>query len=521
MFLDLRLGALHEPRSGRTWSPAAIRARIAARIAHYGRLGIGTGDRVFCFHGNTLEFFADLLAVWSLGASAVPVDSRLAWFEIETLVRCARPRFALWRDATDLADASRLAEMGVRALASTEVDSGSPNAGLAARGEGPAAESARGRVPFALDGEALILFTSGTTGQPKGVVHTHRSLLSRWMSLRDHLGTANFRRTLCLLPTHFGHGLICNCLFPWLSGQELFIVPPFQSDLLLELGGIIDEHRITFLSSVPSVWNVTLKMGAPPRAHSLERVFCGSAPLSAHTWVRIQEWAGIRDVYNAYGITETGSWVAGTTVRGFTPEDGLVGEPWGAVVKILQSGTTDCPPDEADECAPGEAGHVWLKTPALMQGYLGRDDLTDRVLTRGWFLTGDIGTIDERGWLYLRGRERDEINKGGMKIFPADIDAVIDRFEHTADVCAFGYSDPLYGEEVGVAIVLRRSDAAALRALYEFTALHLAKHKLPRRWYLLDTIPRTSRGKVNRGTVAETCAGLESVNPAPPGPGPA
>ncbi len=132
-----------------------------------------------------------------------------------------------------------------------------------------------------LDDDALILFTSGTTGQPKGVVHTHRSLRARWTSLRDHLGLGPYRRTLCLLPTHFGHGLICNCLFPWLSGCELFIQPPFRPELLAQLGAVVDEHEITFMSSVPAVWRIAERLAKPPQAGSLERVFVGSAPLTA------------------------------------------------------------------------------------------------------------------------------------------------------------------------------------------------------------------------------------------------
>jgi acyl-CoA synthetase (AMP-forming)/AMP-acid ligase II len=97
-------------------------------------------------------------------------------------------------------------------------------------------------------------------------VHTHRSLRARWIGLRQALDVESFRRTLCLLPTHFGHGLICNCLFPWLSGCDLFVTPPFQPDLLMRLGSLVDEHRITFLSSVPSMWRVALKLARPPRA---------------------------------------------------------------------------------------------------------------------------------------------------------------------------------------------------------------------------------------------------------------
>jgi acyl-CoA synthetase (AMP-forming)/AMP-acid ligase II len=148
-----------------------------------------------------------------------------------------------------------------------------------------------------------------------------------------------------------------------------------------------------------------------------------------------------------------------------------------------------------------------------MQGYFGRDDLTHQVVSQGWFMTGDIGLVDDRGLLYLRGREREEINKGGMKVYPGDIDAAIERFEGTADVCSFGYGDdPLYGQNIGVALVMKDTDDETIRNLYAWTKQLLAKHQMPMRWYLLESIPRTSRGKVNRVNVAEVCATLTPLD---------
>jgi acyl-CoA synthetase (AMP-forming)/AMP-acid ligase II len=147
-----------------------------------------------------------------------------------------------------------------------------------------------------------------------------------------------------------------------------------------------------------------------------------------------------------------------------------------------------------------------------MRGYLGRDDLTNEVVAAGWFRTGDIGLLDTRGWLYLRGRQREEINKGGMKVHPADIDAVAERFAATVDVCTFAVEDELLGEDVGVALVLRERDPATLRQLHEWMAQHLARHQMPKRWYLVDEIPRTSRGKINRSVVAERCVGLQPID---------
>jgi acyl-CoA synthetase (AMP-forming)/AMP-acid ligase II len=496
---DSSLGCLVDPLSDRVWEAADVLARCGRRMALFTALGVRSRDRVFLHYGNRPEFFADLLAIWFLGGCAVPVDGRLTASEVDNLARFAQPRISLWEQEPDAELARSLSGLGVGIALLGD------GAGKAA---GPCTASP-GR--FSLDDDALILFTSGTTGQPKGVVHTHRSLRARWMSLRQSLGVESFRRTLCLLPTHFGHGLICNSLFPWLFGQDLYILPPFRADLLVQLGPLLDRHEITFLSSVPSVWRLALKTARPPESRILERVFCGSAPLSASLWRSIQEWTGAREVFNAYGITETGSWLAGTTLAGFEPEDGLVGEAWGGVVRIFRSRETSNPSGLAEPCSPGEPGYVWVNTPALMRGYLDREDLTEQVVSRGWFMTGDIGLLDERGWLYLRGREREEINRGGMKIYPADIDSVAERFEGTRDVCSFAYPDALHGENVGIAVVLDSPGEAVLRRLQEWCATYLSRDQLPRRWYVLDEIPRTSRGKVNREAVARRCAELREA----------
>ena len=498
MFLDLQVGDLSEPVRGRRWTRAEVPREVVARAQRLVRRGLGPGDRALLLFGNRLEFFAELLAIWRVGAVAIPLDARLTAFEVETLAGAARPRLGLVDDGTTGAVRAALATAGVGIVDAIEPPGSADGPPLPARAK--------------LDDDALILFTSGSTGNPKGVVHTHRSLRARWITLRQALGLDAFRRTLCLLPTHFGHGLICNALYPWLSGQDLLVTPPFQPDLLMRLGALVDEHEVTFMSSVPSMWRLALKLAKRPQKGTLERVHVGSAPLSAQAWQDIRTWTGTPAVCNAYGITETGSWVAGLAGHDVVPEDGLIGEGWGAVVQVLRTREGGAPLDPSQICEVDEPGFVWLNTPALMRGYLDRDDLTEQVVCEGWFLTGDIGVLDARGRLVLRGRERDEINKGGTKIYPGDVDAVVERFPHTTDVCTFALDDPAYGQNVGMAVVLDDASPATLRALHGWMKDHLAEPKMPVRWYLIDAIPRTSRGKINRDHVKERCTTLEPLD---------
>ena len=460
---------------------------VAARSARWTRRGLRPGDRVFLHSGNRLEFFAELLALWRLGACAVPLDPRLTRVELERLVEATSPRFSVVDDSVEVASAL---PASIAVVGADETDgTGDLPPDLAEPGA-----------------DALILFTSGSSGRPKGVVHTHASLRARWAALRHHLGLAAYARTLCLLPTHFGHGLICNSLFPWLAGQDLFITPPFRPDLLARLGALIDEHHITFLSSVPAVWRLALKVAKPPRRAPLERVHCGSAPLPAGLWDGIREWSGTKEVFNTYGLTETGSWVAGTSGAPPPPGRGRGGARWGATIRVRRAAdAAGLAALGGAECAPGETGHVWLATPALMRGYLGRDDLTRRVLVDGHFATGDLGTLDERGWLHLRGRERDEINKGGMKIAPAEVDAAAEGCPGVAEVCAFAVDDPLYGQNVGLAVTMGQEGDAAVGDLYRWMRERLAETKLPARWWRVDAMPRSDRGKVSRDAVREAC----------------
>jgi acyl-coenzyme A synthetase/AMP-(fatty) acid ligase len=465
---------LTDLRTGETWAPERFSEEIDRRVAFLLERGLGPSPRVLIAHGGTPAFLADLYAVWHLGACAACVDSSLSAPELDNLVRFFEPELAL-------VDASFSGPLAVPFACTS--------------GELPPVKD----LPPAaghMEDPALVLFTSGTTGEPKGVVHTFRSLLARVSFNRYEIGKRSLERSLCLLPTHFGHGLIGNCLTPLFGGHHLFLWGGFRRDPA-RLGQIIDEHEVSFFSSVPTHWKLALESAAPPRGSSLRRVHIGSAPLSAELWRAAQAWSGVREVVNAYGITEAANWICGASGAEFEPEDGLIGRPWGK--------GDMCVRDDDGGLNPSGEGELLVRSQALMRGYLARDDLTARVMHDDWFRTGDFGSLDEGGVARLCGRQASVINRSGMKLYPEDIDLVLERHPGVREACAFSLPDEIHGEIVAAAVCVAQGATPSTEALEQWCRERLRRQAVPGAWFFLDEIPKTERGKVSRARVRDAC----------------
>ena len=477
MFSVKDLGAITDVVSGVTWTAADLRKQIALRRSRLETHGVTRHERVVIAHGGTPDFFADLFAAWSLGACCVCVNPALTKGELETVVAFVEPRLLLVRREQAVpADGVGIPVVDTR--------------------DGPQATA---NLPgkFALTGvdPALILFTSGTTGNPKGVVHTGGSLAARVAQNRRHISPHILERTLCILPTHFGHGLIGNCLTPLLSAAHLYLYPTPGIAGVAQIGTILADNRVSFMSSVPAFWKMATRAARSPAVQTLKQVNIGSAPLSAELWHAVISWSGTANVNNMYGITETANWAAGASAQSLAPEDGLVGKMWGGESAVLDG--------EGGIHSRGE-GEILLKTPSLMAGYYHRDDLTAEVIRDGWYYTGDHGRIDPEGNIRLTGRLKTEINRAGTKILPEEVDLLLEKHPAVAESCTFGVPDPINGEMVAVAVQLVDNEVAPAE-LKQWCLERIRRDCVPERWFVVSEIPKTDRGKINRARVRDAC----------------
>lgn len=453
---------------------ASLRATIIARADKLRHDGVGPGTRIVVCHDDDLAVLVDLLAGWSVGAVCAPLSSSLTDGEKQRMAERLAP--VAWIGPFESATCPVVAPFDVAHVVPAYTAMQLPQT-FAAVEPNP-------------DAIALVLTTSGTTGTPKCVQISNEALDARLHLNRSHIGWQTLARSLLTLPLHFGHGLIGNALTPLAAGGCLFVGLPRALTERPRLGATIDEFAISFLTSVPSSWRLTLRLSPKPKAGTLQRVHVGSERLPSDLWRRISEWSGA-PVFNMYGMTECANWIGGVAGHDVDFAEGSVGAPWGGRFRIETSGV------QAD---PGE---ILVQTPSMMHSYLDDRNATDAAIVGGWLHTGDLGRLDEAGRLCIVGRIKHQINRAGTKISAEEIDALLEQHEAVSQCCAFAVADPVTGERVAAAIVLRDGTAVDVESLASWCRQRIRSDAVPEQFHIVEALARNARGKIDRNAVRD------------------
>src|SRR5262245_42157492 len=345
------------------------------------------------------------------------------------------------------------------------------------------------------DDVALLLHTSGTTSRPKLVPLTHRRLAGSARNVADTLRLEPADRCLNVMPLFHIHGLVACLLASLAAGASVACTPGFHQ---LRFFDWLDEFEPTWYTAVPTMHAAVLaraqEQAATRGRRRLRLIRSSSAALPVPVLEGL-EAAFEAPVIEAYGMTEAAHQMASNPLPPDTRKPGTVGRPVGLEIAIL---------DHAGNPLPVETvGEVAIRGANVFSGYEANPEANEAAFTNGWFRTGDEGSLDGDGYLTLRGRIKEIINRAGEKISPLEVDEALLRHAAVEQAVTFAMDDPLLGEDVAAAVVLAPDVAADERALQDFVAGQLAPFKVPRRILVVDEIPKGPTGKVQRIGLAE------------------
>jgi acyl-CoA synthetase (AMP-forming)/AMP-acid ligase II len=340
---------------------------------------------------------------------------------------------------------------------------------------------------------ALILHTSGTTSRPKRVPLSHTNLLTSARNVANTYALSANDVSLCVMPLFHVHGLVASTLATFATGGTVVVPSKFNP---LSFWSTVREDHATWYSAVPTIHQVLIsraKGHRPEGAEQLRFIRSCSASLAPQLMSEIEATFGV-PVLEAYGMTEAAHQMASNPLPPDERKPGSVGRGTAVEIGILDAAGNLLP--------PGSTGEVSIKGPNVFSGYEGNASANAESFSNGWFRTGDQGILDDQGYLTLVGRIKELINRGGEKISPQEIDEALLEHPAVAEACCFGIPDRVYGEGVAAAVVLK--DVATEKDLIAHCRSSLSDFKCPTTIYIMDAIPRTATGKIQRRNVAAT-----------------
>ncbi|MFT4087907.1 MAG: AMP-binding protein [Gordonia sp. (in: high G+C Gram-positive bacteria)] len=447
---------------------AQFAERVEGVAEQLAELGVGPGDVVATFLPNRVELLIVLMASWRLRAVGTPVN----------------PAFTDAEAEQQMSDSAAKVVVGEGPIGDPAVRTLLPVSDLRSA---PTSAWTPPEPPTAAD-DALLIYTSGSTGRPKGVRLGHDNALFMATSVVDHFSLTDADHCLLVLPL-FHVNAICNSfLAPIVAGGQLSITGKFSAGRFFD---DVERLRPTYFSAVPTIFAVLASHDGAARADmsSLRFAVCGAAPISRELLARIESTFGVV-IVEGYGLTEC------TCACTCNPLDGV--RKLGTVGPAMPGQTVRVVGADGSDVPAGERGEVLVGGPTVMRGYLNRPEATAGTVVDGWLHTGDVGILDEDGYLRIVDRIKDMIIRGGENLYPKEIEIAMAANPGVLECAVVGAPHPVLGE-VPVAFVVTYPDSSLTSGeLSEFVSARLTKVKRPAEIHIVKALPRNPVGKIDK-----------------------
>jgi long-chain acyl-CoA synthetase len=477
--------------------------------------GTGRGDRVGIYLQNIPQYALMLLALWKLGAVGVLLNPMYKRRELRDLIDIAGVTGFLCDEASVAESAETLMGGTVRWIISTSPmdfqtrDDSRVFGGMkrmAPSKDGDMVDLIRqfdGQRPkeIALSGDdiALLTYTSGTTGPPKAAMNTHRNVLNVATIFGQWVRLTPGDVVLAIAPMFHITGAVVNGVISLISDTTLVFPGRFNPEIVLES---FEEHKVSYTAGSITAFNAVSELPQARASHfsSVKHLFTGGAPVPPATVARFRERFGVY-IHNAYGMTETTSAAIAVPPGAEAPVD-----PASGMLSIgvpLPNVTARVVDADGEPVESGSQGELELSGPQVVPGYWQNPEATEHAMAGGRLLTGDVAIMDERGYIYLVDRLKDQINVSGYKVWPREVEDVLYEHPSVHEVAVVGEPDPYRGETVVAFVSLKSGMQAEPEELIGFAKERLAAYKYPRFLHIVENLPKTQTGKIRRAEVRD------------------
>lgn len=503
-----------QPR--RVWTYAQMEEQVNRHAHALMSLGVGHGDVVAAFLYNTPTFVFTMMAAARIGAVFNPINYRLAAQELAFILEDGKAKALVFEaEGADVVERTRAITSNTlhwvyadpapcAACATTHLE-------LLLR-EQPATAP---QVQVQPNDPCILMYTSGTTGRPKGVVHTHANKLAHNAMMHQVMHYSREDVGLSIAPLNHTAELHTSFMPKLQVGATQVLQRKFDAEDALRL---IEEEGVTFFFAAPTM--VAMMLNVPTLAQrnlkSLRLVEYGGASMAPHL---IREWTAKvgSGLIQIFGTTEMGPCMSVLYPHEQLTHAGSAGLPslnhHLMVARVTEDGL---PTNPANPCEVGEVGEILVKGPCMMAGYLNRPDANQKALAHGWYHTGDMGELDKDGYLWIRDRMDYMINSGAENVYPREVEDALIEHASVLEAAVVGEADEKWGQVVTAHVVLKAGHSVTPQALDAFLVAgdKLAAYKRPRRYYFIDSLPKTSSGKIQKHVLkaAVQAAQAEAVN---------